>query len=385
MTQALYIMVGGFLGAGKSTALARLAEHLTAAGQRVGLITNDQGAGLVDTQSLRSRGFSVEEIAGGCFCCRFNSLVTAAESLTATTRPDVFLAEPVGSCTDLVASVSYPLRRIYGSDYRIAPLSVLVDPIRALRVLGLTEGRRFSSKVQYIYEKQLEEAEVLVINKCDLLDDETRHQIQGALQERYPNAQLFEVSARDGAGLDAWFEHVTTTEMAAGSAMEVDYRLYGEGEALLGWVNSTLRVSSTKDFDGNELIAHLMDGVQKRLPDVVTDVAHLKMTLAPDDGLGDIAVMNLVRQDYVPELSQTLADPLRSGELIVNLRAEAPPDALRAALEAALAASARSQDVEIKVEHMESFQPGQPTPTHRMVSSDAPEGERGDGTRVDPT
>src|SRR5947207_12484967 len=168
-SKARYIMIGGFLGAGKTTAVARLAERLRADGLRVGLITNDQGSQLVDTAMLASHGFRVEEIAGGCFCCRFNSLVEAAKKLSAETRPDVFIAEPVGSCTDLVATVSYPLRRIYGDDFRVAPLSVLVDPIRALRVLGLEAGKVFSSKVLYVYRKQLEEARIIVINKADLL------------------------------------------------------------------------------------------------------------------------------------------------------------------------------------------------------------------------
>ena len=81
----------------------------------------------------------------------------------------MFLAEPVGSCTDLRATVQYPLRRIYGDNYRVAPLSVLVDPIRAARMLGLESGQGFSPKVHYIYDKQLEEADVIVINKTDLL------------------------------------------------------------------------------------------------------------------------------------------------------------------------------------------------------------------------
>src|SRR5215216_6296840 len=125
MNKARYIMIGGFLGAGKTTAVAALAQRLTARGLRVGLITNDQGNDLVDTAMLRSRGFATEEIAGGCFCCRFNSLVEAADRLNAATRPDGFIAEPVGSCTDLVATVTYPLRRIYGNAFSIAPLTVL--------------------------------------------------------------------------------------------------------------------------------------------------------------------------------------------------------------------------------------------------------------------
>src|SRR5438477_8384583 len=80
-----YIMIGGFLGSGKTTAVARLGQRLTDQGRRVGLITNDQGSELVDTAMLRSRGFATEEIPGGCFCLRFNSLMDAASKLTVAT------------------------------------------------------------------------------------------------------------------------------------------------------------------------------------------------------------------------------------------------------------------------------------------------------------
>src|SRR6476619_6726046 len=171
MKSARYYMIGGVLGAGKTTAVAALAQHLTARGQRVGLITNDQGSELVDTAMLRARGFSTEEIPGGCFCCRFNSLVDAAERLTANTRPEIFIAEPVGSCTDLAATVTYPLRRMYQDNFTVAPISVLVDPIRAQRVFGLQNGGNFSEKVLYIYRKQIEEADIVIISKSDLVDD----------------------------------------------------------------------------------------------------------------------------------------------------------------------------------------------------------------------
>lgn len=108
-TKARYIMVGGFLGAGKTTGILQIARRLRDQGLKVGLITNDQSVGLVDTAMLGSHGFPIEEITGGCFCCKFNSLVDAADRLSRVTRPDVFLAEPVGSCTDLKATVDYPL------------------------------------------------------------------------------------------------------------------------------------------------------------------------------------------------------------------------------------------------------------------------------------
>src|SRR5262249_51956144 len=108
-----FVMVGGFLGAGETTALARLARGYQAEGPQVGLVTHDQAHDLVDTNSLRAQGFSVQEVPGACFCCRFEDLVEKVGSLEASDRPDVILAEPVGSCTDLVATVVQPLKDLY--------------------------------------------------------------------------------------------------------------------------------------------------------------------------------------------------------------------------------------------------------------------------------
>src|SRR5207253_6209452 len=114
MQRIRFVMVGGFLGAGKTTTLARLARYYMDRGQRVGIVTNDQAQDLVDTNSLRSQGFPVEEVAGACFCCRFDDLVARVRELEKGDRPQVILAEPVGSCTDLVATVVQPLKDLYG-------------------------------------------------------------------------------------------------------------------------------------------------------------------------------------------------------------------------------------------------------------------------------
>ena len=63
-----FIMIGGFLGAGKTTTLARLARTYQERGHKVGLVTNDQANDLVDTNSLRAQGFRVQEVAGACSC-----------------------------------------------------------------------------------------------------------------------------------------------------------------------------------------------------------------------------------------------------------------------------------------------------------------------------
>ena len=228
-------MIGGFLGAGKTTTVGRLARHLSDQGLKVGLITNDQAGGLVDTKLLRGQGFATEEIAGGCFCCRFNTLVDAAARLNDASKPDVFIAEPVGSCTDLVATVTYPLRRMYGEAFTIAPLAVLVDPVRARRVFGLEEGGTFSSKVAYIFKKQLEEADLIVISKSDLLDETQRGELRTVLEKEFPLARVVTASPRHETGLDELFATLMSGEQARRNPMAVDYEVLcrGRGAARL--------------------------------------------------------------------------------------------------------------------------------------------------------
>jgi G3E family GTPase len=365
MAKALYIMIGGFLGAGKTTAVLQFARRFRAEGKRAGLITNDQSFGLVDTAMLTSHGFDVEEIGGGCFCCRFNSLVEASDNLSRDTRPDAFIAEPVGSCTDLRAAVSYPLRRIYGDDFHVAPLSVLVDPVRAERILGLETGRTFAPKVLYVYEKQLEEADAIIINKRDVLDEARVDRLRQALGERYPQARIFAVSARTGEGLDEWFDYVLASANGSQEAPEVDYEIYAEGEALLGWLNATAKVISPKEFDGNAFLQAVASGLRTAAGDA--EIAHLKMTLTPDEG-NDIAVLNLVRTDGTAELSHRLAAPVENAEMILNLRAEDDPEQLWARTEAVLASVAADFGASAAIGQHEFFRPAKPNPTYRMAT-----------------
>lgn len=274
----------------------------------------------------------------------------------------------MGSCTDLVASVGYPLRRMYGDHFTIAPLSVLVDPIRARRILGLDAGPSFSPKVRYVYEKQLEEAEIIVINKCDLLDQERCETLKKKLIERFQPRHILVVSTREGIGLTEWFETILNSEITPRSVMDLDYEIYADGEALLGWLNTTVNLSSPSEFDGNEYTLQLARRVQELVTQEKIEIAHLKMTLIPDIGLGDIATVNLVRSDFSPELSEKLAEPLNNGQLIINLRAEANSESLQDMVLEVLKEFGSTAAFE--VEHIEHFQPSKPNPTYRMTDTE---------------
>ena len=353
------ILIGGFLGAGKTTAMVAFAHWLADQGIRAGFITNDQGTNLVDTRLLQFCGMVTEEIAGGCFCCRFNELVGATQRLRAVLRPDVFVAEAVGSCTDLAATVSYPMRRLLGDSCTIAPLSVLVDPIRARRAVGLDPGEIFSGNIQYIYRKQLQEADIIVIAKGDLLASPALEELHAALRREFPQAEVLVVSSRAGTGLDAWFRRVVFDEQRPRAVMAVDYDRYADGEARLGWLNASVHVGSTAPADGNVLLEQVAGGLQRRLRAGQAAIAHLKMTLHAGD---EMAAINLVRDDVVAELGVRMTAFVTDATLTVNLRAESAPEVLEHLLRQTVAAIEHWQ---LQVLHLEAFRPGRPEPTHR--------------------
>ena len=367
------IMTGGFLGAGKTTLLLRLGQWLTDRDLRVGLVTNDQAGGLVDTSLGRAHDLAVEEIAGGCFCCRFNSLLEAAEALSQQQAADVLLAEPVGSCTDLVATVSLPLEQLHGERFELAPFSVVLDPLRAARILGIGTGVRFSEHVEYIYRKQLEEAECIVINKIDLVDDALLAQLRQALNREFPQARVFELSAREGTGLEPWFEAMATDQSAAAAIADLDYDRYADGEALLGWLNADIRLTGSGaeqggEFEGNDLLLELLTTIRSELAAAGFEIAHLKATLSVEGDDYELAAANLVRTDDTPVLSHRLAEPVDIGRLLLNLRAEADPDLLKQAIHRSLETLA--DRCEVAVNHLEHFRPGRPVPTHRLAGID---------------
>ena len=78
-----FVILGGFLGAGKTTVLLQAAQLSTNRGYKVGYVTNDQGSQRADTALATSAKVPVVETAGGCFCCKYPEPITALQALQA--------------------------------------------------------------------------------------------------------------------------------------------------------------------------------------------------------------------------------------------------------------------------------------------------------------
>jgi Ni2+-binding GTPase involved in maturation of urease and hydrogenase len=363
MRKTRFLMLGGFLGAGKTTAIARLARHYMDQGQRVAIVTNDQAYDLVDTHSLRAQGFDVGEVPGACFCCKFDDLIETTSQLSAENSPDIVLTEPVGSCTDLVATVIEPLRHLHGDDYEVGPLVVLLKPEHGHKILRGEANVGFSPKAAYIFLKQIEEADLVVLNKSDKLSAGEREELLQLVRERFPGKQVLAASAKQGAGFDELVAALEATPSPHGTFMDVDYDVYAEGEAELGWLNCQVQAKADRSFALDQLVLRLVQALSTALQSAGAEPAHLKVL---GQAAGDIAIANLVGSEASAELSLASEISTSSAELIVNARVAVDPADLETAVRTTVAKVARELSIEANVSGMQRFRPGRPTPTHRL-------------------
>lgn len=363
-----FLMVGGFLGAGKTTTIGRLATLYQQQGLRVGLVTNDQAADLVDTHLLKSQGFDVGEVAGACFCCNFNELTDTMDRLSAQERPDLIIAEPVGSCTDLVATVAQPMMRLFGGEFGVGPYSVILKPSHGRKILRNERRAGFSPKAEYIFRKQLEEADVLLINRIDELEPTEVDDLAALLDEHYPGRTILRISARTGAGFEPLLRRLEDDGDVCRRILDLDYDTYAEGEAELGWLNANVTVSASDPFELDALLVALVDRLRAALRVAGAEPAHLKTIGLADGGHG---VANLVSSDTPTCLSLASSVAPRRANLVVNARVAASPDTLETLVRRAIGEAAESFRAEADVRSLQSLSPGRPVPTHRYDSADA--------------
>lgn len=356
------VFVGGFLGAGKTTLLWTAAKILAARGKRVGLITNDQAPDLVDTRLLTRKMLSVEEVAGSCFCCNFRGLIRAAGKLRNETRADVLLAEPVGSCTDLSGAILQPLKERFREEFLPAPLSVLADPERASRVLdGKRPGMQCSTA--YILRKQFEEADRILINKIDLLGKARMRNLLKKFSAVFPETPVRTISSLTGQGVAEWLDDVLSSNQAGMRIADIDYDVYAEGEAALGWLNAEISLHANKCCvpDWRLLCLFLMQRIQDTCRERKAPVGHVKMLVTTGD---KTCAVNLTCSKGKIDFRGEVDESSPKAHLVVNARVEMSPEEMERMLRENLEMLLKGR-VKIDYRRLHRLRPGRPMPTHR--------------------
>ncbi len=344
-TRPWIVLVGGFLGSGKTTLILAAARELQQRGLRSAMVWNDQGTDLVDSLYASLSGMRSGEVTGGCFCCRLSQLIDAIGDLRAF-APDVIFAEPVGSCTDLSATVLRPLLE-YSETYRLSPLTVLVDPLRARAMLE----QDADPDMRFLFDKQLQEADLVCFTKSDLYSD-------------YPEMGLIharQLSAKSGKGVAAWLNEVLSGAIArADQALEIDYSEYARAEAALAWLNLRAVFEPKGLLSPAMLLGPLLDHLDQALSAEKIPIAHLKAIVTAPTGFLKAAICGNGQEPIVE--GDLDASPAGKLELLLNLRAVGEPAHVREIVERQI----RNLEGGLTQCAVDCFSPAAPVPERRI-------------------
>lgn len=352
--------LGGFLGAGKTTALIELGKRLiTDHGKRVVVVTNDQGEVLVDTKAMENSGFSATEVTKGCFCCRFSEFIGKCHMFIEELSPDIILAEPVGSCTDLISTIYNPISQ-YNRELEITPLIVLVDPYRAMGI----PTHVLSEPSEFLTVHQIKEADILVINKIDLLSDKETEKTKSVLRDLNEEAEICCISAKERRGLDRVIDIILNESYKPKKAVNIDYLVYGRAEAFLGWFNGVCNLRAKREYNPYDFVKSFMVQCSKDFNEGDGEIAHFKVFFSSDRIHFKASVTSNTDGVKITEVADSRTG---GGRIIVNARVGLDPLRIDEIVYKALSAETRKRGIEMIGWCTEKFRPSQPKPEHRMT------------------
>ena len=355
-------LVGGFLGSGKTTAIIEAAHQLIAGGKKVGVVTNDQGKYLVDTAFVQLSDIPAVEVSGGCFCCHYDDLTEQLLTLIHQHQPDVVFAESVGSCADIVATVIKPLLSLGDGTINPDSFSVFTDGRMLLRWV---EGMQlpFSEDVVYIFEKQIEEAGILVFNKSDLVTLEEQKVIKAWVEKIYPEKSFRFQNSLNPESVAEWVSLLIEGKITLSvNSLDLDYARYARGEESMAWLNGKICLSGVGE-SGRDVLIELFNSLSERLGYLNIGIGHLKFVI--EDGAKSVKVSFTSSpqqgwEQQIPQLSGLAIN------LLINARVETEAEKLALIFQSVLDQVQQKCNCVIEISKLEHFHPEKPEPTHQL-------------------
>jgi G3E family GTPase len=189
------LLISGFLGTGKTSALLQLGAYLVKrenkAGTSVMIIENEIGDIGVDDKVLKAQGLSVKELFSGCACCTSGGdLLTEIKDIMDSINPSWLIIEATG--------VAYP-RQIKEMISSCFMLDVLI-----LSLADAARWKKIRSYMPDLVDAQLADADCILLNKVDLVDENTADNITADLRSFNKKAEIHKVTANRAIDESVW-------------------------------------------------------------------------------------------------------------------------------------------------------------------------------------
>lgn len=174
------LVVSGFLGSGKTSLVQHLLANAQQLGLRVAIVSNELGELGVDRAMLGASGEAFVEIEGGCVCCELSDdLIETLEMLHKQVNPDRIVIETSGVALPFDTQLNFwrkPVSAWIGDDMAI----VVVNAEQ------IAEGR----DLEGTFRDQVSSADLLVLNKIDLIEASDLPGVEARLREIEPDAPI---------------------------------------------------------------------------------------------------------------------------------------------------------------------------------------------------
>ena len=183
-----FLIIGGFLGSGKTSLLLELIPYMR---EQLGIektvvLENEIGRVGIDDRVLSGAGYSVRGLFAGCVCCTMaGELTLTVKAIKEDIDPEWIVMEATGMA--FPQNVKENLREVLGIDARIC---CLADAKRWPRLL---------KPMEHLLPLQLAEADTVLINKTDLVDEAALAAVFESVKSFCPpDAEIFPVSMNSG-------------------------------------------------------------------------------------------------------------------------------------------------------------------------------------------
>lgn len=315
-----FAVFSGFLGSGKTTTMMALTKYLTANQVKAAMISNDLGhQNLADNKLANLAGCNASELAGNCICYMTDTLVGRLDKLFDEDGCELVISDIPGFGVGALDHVYHTLQREYENRYQLAPFTVLTEP-RTIDLLRNEKG----GDLTYILNTQLLEADLIVLNKCDLLSETEVRAYLDWLNQAYPQAKAIGISALTGAGLEA----LSQALMQGSASMHLPDIGYGGpafGAAMGKMSEFYIQYHATvccDDFSGNDYLLALAQAIQRDIGALGCDIPHLKLLAWEPEG--DYGKADLLGVDRAIEITKKFEGPCTELAVMLNASAACP-------------------------------------------------------------
>ncbi len=357
-----YMIVSGFLGSGKTTTMIAMAriinKRLQDAGQpgHSAIIANDLGAkNLVDADYTRTADVAINEITGDCICYVTDDLVSHIDRL-ARDGANIVISDIPGCGVGALNHVYVTLTEEYPGKYDLLPLVCLVDPVRLRMVLPEGADIHLPEEMRFVLNAQLAEADLIVLNKCDLISDEEREADLAFIRAAYPDTPVMAMSARTGEGVEEVVDYALShTAPALWRDLGTDSEEFDAAEAQMCWYNRRFFAEERdgKNIDFNQVVDDFMEGIRDGLIEAKRNVGHLKLFAAGEGD--DFVKCSIVGVDYDLEFERKLDQPYSGIAIVVNARAICESETFGDIVEDAMDAIKAAHNLKCRVIFTECF------------------------------